>query len=374
MLTASRVRDLAAHTGDPAVASVYLDVDGRHRPVWADCVTAFDHLADQLVRRAAQRGDLSLSRSVDGDVARMRAWLQAGVDRERTRGVALFACAEQDYFEAVEVPAPLRDDAGVGAVPRVGPLVALLDGRRRALVALVDRRRLRVLRSELGEVSEVLAAEDPEPRAVDTSVEVGSFERHDGEAAEVHYRRAAGLVEQACRDAAPDHVLVAGPDDAVAGLTRHLPPPVAATVAGRLHLATTAGPAEVAAAVDGIEDAVDRARRAAVVEQLMARAGADDGGVLGIEHVLHALAAGKVGTLVVADGFGVAGSSCPSCGALHAGAAGGPCPVCGAELVACDDVVAAAVARSVAANASVVVCPAGELDAAAGGIGALERW
>ena len=383
MLTASRLRDLAAHVGDPAIASVYLDVDGSRRPVWADCVGAFDRLAERLAEQAARYGDNStsitdsrvpqLARSAGSDIARMRRWLDSGVDRDHTRGVALFACAEQDYLQVVEVPAPVPDGTALGPVAQLAPLLRLLDRRRPALVALSDRRQLRVFSSTLGELTEIATTEDPEPRRLDTSLEIGSFDRHGDEAAESHRRHVAATITRAMAAAGAEQVVLAGPDPAVTAIIRHLPEPVAAALAGRLRLAATATAVDVASALARLQEDVARQQRAVAIERLTARAGADDGAVLGVDHVLRTLGSGALATLLVCEDLVVPGGRCPTCGGLQGGPADEPCATCGGELVACHDVVALAVARSLTSGADVVVCDPGELDGA-GGIGAMQRW
>lgn len=127
MISEAAVRVLAARSGDPAVATIYLDVDGRHRPVRADYEAAFERLTDELRRRARARHDARVATDVDADIEAMRSWLGYGLDRRATRGVALFSNAERGYFEAVRLPRSVRDEAALGPAPRVTQILALLD-------------------------------------------------------------------------------------------------------------------------------------------------------------------------------------------------------------------------------------------------------
>src|SRR6185437_13033052 len=98
MIDTAQLRELARRTGSPTVSSVYLDVDGRHRPSRAGAEAAFEPLAAHL-RRAAN-GDMELLEAVQSDAQRMRNWLAHDLDRTATRGVAMFACSNQDWFVA----------------------------------------------------------------------------------------------------------------------------------------------------------------------------------------------------------------------------------------------------------------------------------
>jgi peptide subunit release factor 1 (eRF1) len=301
----------------------------------------------------------------------MRGWLGRDLDRSTTRGVALYSCSEQDFFQVVEVPRPVRDHAGLGPTPHVAQLVAVLDAHERCLVALVDHRRLRVLRVELGEVTELPGALDREARAVDTSIELGSFERHTEDVTRAHYRHAAALVERALADWPADRLIVGGPDDGVAGLEAHLPPSIRGKIIGRAGVRASANLREVADAVAGIEDAAERRRQAEVVEELRQRTASGRRGVVGLEATLDSLAQRRAGTLVVSDGFSAPGARCPTCS--WRGVDVRRCPSCGSTTVEIDDVVELAVDEAAAQGAKVELCRGTDLDRF-GRIGAIERY
>lgn len=371
MITESSIRELSTHLGEPAVSTVYLDLDGRHRPIRADYEAAFERLADDLRRRARSRHDERLSRGVDADLECMRAWLGEDLDRAETRGVAMFSCSEQGFFDAVELPRSVRDQAALGPTPRVSQLLALLDKRERFLLALVDRRHLRLLHFEFGEAEELPGVVDPEPRAVDTSVEVGSFERHSEEVARVHFRRVGDRVARALAQWPADRLIVGGPDESVAGLEEYLPESARDRIVGRVSVRVSATLREIAAASLEVEEAVERRREADLVEQLRERVASGRGGLAGLEAVLAALSERRVGTLLVSDGFVAPGATCPACGRLSLDV--GQCPACGTANVEIDDIVEAAVDAAVAQDARVEFSPANELDSF-GRIGALERY
>lgn len=370
MITEAVVRELAMYRGEPTVTSVYLDVDGRSRPVADDYRAAFEWLSADVRRRARSSGDTRLRRAVERDIERMRAWLGRDLDRSTTRGVALFSCGEQDFFEVVEVPRPLRDHAGLGPTPQVAQLVAVLDKHERCLVTLVDHRRLRVLRVELGEVTELPGTLDWEPRAVDTSIELGSFERHTEDVTRAHYRHAAGLVERVLADWPTDRLIVGGPDDGVAGLEAHLPRSIRGKIIGRTSVRASATVRQVADAVLGIGDAAERRHEAEVVEELRQRTASGRRGVVGLAASLDALARGRAVTLVVSDSFRAPGARCPTCG--WRGVDVRQCPSCGTTTVEIDDVVELAVDEAAAQGTKVEFCRGTGLDRF-GRIGAIER-
>jgi peptide chain release factor subunit 1 len=369
-IASARMRRLAVHRGDPVISSVYLDVDGAHRPVAAMYEEAFDQLAADLRRRARAWVNPRAVRSVDGDIGRMRVWLGGGFDRAVTRGVALFACSEQEFFEAVELPLAVRDEASIGPAPRIRQLVELLDEPEPFVLALVDRSHLRLFRIDRHTVEEVPTRVTRQERAVDTSTELGSFERRDEEAERIHLRRAAGEVDDAARSWPVRQVVLGGPDDAVAELERLLRPTTRELVIGRARVRVAAPAEEIAAAARGVADSAERRRQLEVVEKVRQHA-AGARGVVGLEATLAALADRRVATLLVGDGFSAPGASCPTCG--HLGPDIRQCPLCGGMNVHTEDIVEVAIESAVAQGADVEFCRDTELDRL-GSIAAIERY
>ncbi len=372
MLTAAGIRALATHRGEPVVTSVYVDVDGRTRPVADDYRAAFARLAGNLRHRVRTVGDRRTERAVSADIDLMRVWLARDLDRSATRGVALFSASEQDWFEAVELPGPVHDDAGIGPAPRVVQLLAVLDDDEPVVAVLVDRRRLRVLLVALEELAEIADLVDWEDRAVDTTVELGGHQRHTDDQTRHHYERAARLVEQAIADWPGARLVVAGPDRAVAGFEDHLRPDTRQRIVGRAGLSLAAGTRGIHHAIATIARAAGRRNKAETVEQLrQAAARSERRGVVGLEATLAALAEERVGALVVAEGFSAPGARCPACG--RTGIAVRRCPSCGTTTAEIDNVVEDAVGQALSQGATVAFVPGAELDRY-GRIGALTRY
>jgi peptide chain release factor subunit 1 len=371
MVTEAEVRDLAAHRGDPVVTSLYLDVDGGHRPAPADYDLAFHRLADDVVRRARASDDDALSRAVEADVDTMRGWLNRGLDRTTTRGVALFASSGTGFFQPIELPRPVRDDSGMGPAPHVGQLLATLDEHQRFLVALVDKRQLRLIRVELGEPTELPGIMEPDRRYVDKANEVERFEHTHLELDRAHYRRAADAVARALADWRTDRLVVGGPEEAVAGMQSYLSPAASQKVVGRVGASLTARARDIADAANAVAEAAERRRQTECVEELRQHAAAERQGVVGLEPTLAALADKRVASLLVSEGFTAPGARCPSCGWL--GPAVHVCPTCGTTTAEIEDVVELAIAEALGQSATVEFCRGTELDGF-GRIGAVTRY
>ncbi|HET9444561.1 MAG TPA: hypothetical protein VFO65_14645 [Acidimicrobiales bacterium] len=373
----STVQRLASFRAPPGVSSLYLDVDGAHRPVAATYERAFEHLAEELRRRARARADIrpadgpALLRSVEGDIDRMRAWLHDGVDRARTRGVALFSCSAEDWFEAVPLVAAVRDETWIGDGPRIRQLAEAADHPEPVLAALVDRAHLRLMRITGRQVEDLGSFVTPPERDVDHSVELGGWEHRHAEAVRAHLRRATAAVEDAVASGRCERLVLGGPAESVGALERALDPATRARVVGRVGVRGSAPVEEIAVAVRAVAEVAERQREAAMVEDLRQRSAAGDGGVTGLERTLAALGDRRVAMLLVREGFSAPGGACPECG--HVGPSLRQCPLCGATNVEIDDVVELAIEQAVTQGALVEFCRDTELDRF-GGIAAMGRY
>lgn len=370
-LSPARIRQLSSRRARPAISSLYLDVDGRHRPVATDVEHAFEWLADDLRRRASRRNDIALARSVEGDIDQMRSWLRAGLDRSSTRGVALFSCHAAGYFEAIVLPASVHDEASIGDGPRVRQLAEMASRTERLLVALVDKAHLRLLSVEQEQVGEDRAMTREPERAVDTSVELGSWEHHREEEARSHLREFAEGLAAATEADGVDQLVLGGPDEPVSELERQLDETVRARVIGRVSIGLEAPAREVATLARELAEATVRHREEVVVEELRAQAAGDHHAAVGLEATLEALGDKRVATLLVSEGFVAPGGRCPSCG--HVGPDIRQCAVCGSTNVEIEDVVELAIEEAIAQDAEICFCRETELERF-GRIGVLERY
>jgi hypothetical protein len=361
---------LATLRKTPVISSLYLDVDGAHRPVPATYQQAFEQMADELRRRARARDDPRVGRSVEGDVERMRAWLGKGIDRTVTRGVALFSCHEQGYFESLEVFVPVRDEAGIGYAPRIRQLLEVLDAPGPFLLALVDGTHLRLFVVDSHQINEHPTFVTRPERAVDTSVELGSWERHHAEVRRRHLRHAATEVDEAVRSLSVHQLVLGGPDEAVTEFTAFLHPTTRQLVIGQVGIRVAAPTEEIAPAARAVADRAERNHERALVEEVRQRTAGEHGGVIGLEATLAALTERRVSTLLIGDGFTAPGASCPSCG--HIGPDLRLCPACHATNVEIDDVVEVAIQLAVAQGADLEFCVGTELDRS--GVAAIARY
>lgn len=335
-ITADAIKELAVFRSEGTpVVTCYLDVDGRRYPRPAD----YELELDAMVRETLERdgGDV-----VADDLARICEFVKAGIDRTRTRGLAIFSSGDR-LWRVVEMPVPVANRVVVNAGPAVSQLEVVAQEGVRVGVLMVDKQRARILVYSLGELVRAEEVLDELPRAVDTlgHRDQGDPSHHAEALVAQHVRRAAREAFEVFQDTGVRDVLLAGPDRLCAAVERDLHPYVADRVRGRLHVPIDVSGETLREEVMAMEHDIAVAREAAVVERLRAAAGAGTKGVTGLVDTLAALADQRADSLVVSHGYGEPGWRCPACSTLAS--VGRACPRCEAEMDHIDDVVEEAV-------------------------------
>jgi len=239
------LRTLAEWSANGApVASLYVDVDGRKFPRKQDMLARAQALTHEL-QRQAQGLSRSAEASVGQDVQRILEHL-GGMDRGTTRGVAVFACSEAGLWEAVELPRPVPDLARLGEHPYVLRLEALAETYESFCTALVDREKARIFLARMGQIQDRTDILDDVPGQHDQGGWSQSrYRRHVEDHAYHHLKHVADELLRFWKTRGFEHLILAGPHEAVTELERLLHDYLRQRVIERITLPMTAGAAEV---------------------------------------------------------------------------------------------------------------------------------
>jgi len=369
VIAADVIRSLAGFRADHApVTSCYLDVDGRRFVRQRD----LEHELELLLRDA--RGRANGDQSVQRDLHKIEELVRGGLDRSRTRGLAIFACAAHDLWEVIPLPVPVRNRVVINHVPAVSQLEAVLEESEAMGVLLVDRQRARMFVFELGELTERSELLDELPRDVDVRGErdLGDGANHLKDLTAQHLRRAAEVAWRVFQEKGFEHLAIAAPDELAGGLEGALHPYLRRRLCGRIGVAVGAGLEEIRAAAIDMELRVERRKEADEVARLREAVATGRRGVAGLKGVLDALNDRRVERLVVSQGYTEEGWRCPQTGELAA--VGPKSKTTGADLERVEDVVEEAVEAALAQGCRVEICVDNpDLDVL-GRIGALLRY
>ena len=376
------LRKIAAwETNGLPVTSLYLDVDGRRWPRRSQYVRRAQDMIDDACREAeAQGGDAH--GSALGDKQRLESFVSEEFERSgRVQGLAAFSCSGAGLWEAIQVPQPVRDVARVLPGPYLVPLEAVLELAETFCTTIVDRARARIFASRLGEIEETSSVLDEVPGQHDQGGWAQArLQRHVEDHVQRHLKRVAEALLKLYEARPFDHLVLAGPEEAVAELERELHDYVGRRVLARIVLPITASTDEVLEKAVELERELEARREREAVERVVSEARAETGRAMaGVVDTLAALEASRVGTLVVTTGLQAAGIRCTSCG--HLAAQGERCELCGSEVVQVPDLVEEAVEVALERHCRVESVPSSK-DAprwvkdleSLGGIGALIRF
>ena len=372
-----RVRSLAVwETGGLPVTTLYLDVDGRRRPRRRDYVRRAETLTGAACDEArsgwGREGYLSVCR----DSNRIRSFVRDGLERRGSvRGLALFSCSGADLWEAVELSHPVRDGVRVALRPHLVPLEAVLELAETFCTVLVDRERARIFLSSLGEIDEVSRLLDDVPGQHDQGGWAQArLQRHIEDHVQRHLKHVAATLLRIQRGRPFDHLVLAGPEEAVAELERELHDYARRRTLARISLPMTASADEVLDRVTDLEVDLEARREREAVDRLRSEVASGTGrAVAGWADTLTALEANRAEILLLAEDLLAEGVRCERCGHLAA-RSDGPCEACGGSVVAVPDLVEEAVELALRHRCRLETVADGDALAELGGVGALLRF
>jgi peptide chain release factor subunit 1 len=234
------------------------------------------------------------------DVDRILAWLHDEA-RPSANGIAIFACADADFFEAVQLDVPIEEHAlFVGATPRVFPLLRLADRYRRCAAVVIDSHSARIFVFGLGEIEGASEIEGEKMRRTDAGGwSQARYQRHVDHHVAQHVKDVVDALDDITRTESIGHVVVAG-DDVVVPLVRaQLPKHLADTIVDVIRLEMTAGEPEIMDRTLAAVRAATAREDAEMVTAALDALRAGGLGAAGVNAVRTALENGQVHELLI---------------------------------------------------------------------------
>ena len=261
---------------------------------------------DSFVRKAfADRAkglpaDSPERESFEKDHERIRAYLDNENNRS-SQGVAIFACAGADLFEAVQLDAPIEQHwLFIGSVPHLYPLARVIENYPRYAALLLDTNRAQIFVFGLGTTERTETVVNPKTRR--TSKGGWSQARYQRRADNVHVNHIKEVIdtlERLVRDEDLQHVVVAGEEVALNILRDQLPKPLAEKLIDMTTWDRTAGEADIlASSLEALREK-DAETDAEKVDELIGAWRSGGLGVAGPESTLSALQLGQVDELII---------------------------------------------------------------------------
>ncbi|MGH2398764.1 MAG: VLRF1 family aeRF1-type release factor [bacterium] len=325
------------------VLSIALDVDPT-KPENQNEPPAYRIWLRNELRALLDHLDNDVRKRIKGAADRVEAF----VERERPQGRGLAIFAADELWRVHVLPVPLKNVVRFGR-PDVLPLLWAADEYEPYAVLAVSRERALLLIAYLGGTmvaqSDVLELDTRHWRfksgrpptftkGMGTGASRGT-ERDTFEARiEDHLRRlwsgAAEAADRWLQEARVERLIIAGPDEAASAVRNLLPAGARAKLVAVVPIPADADPDEIHRLTMRVALDEEHRRERALVEDLLARAPAGVGTIVGVEPTLEALAREQVITLVVDRNVDGQVYRCTKCGFVTAKVRPG-CPVCGGQ-------------------------------------------
>jgi len=232
--------------------------------------------------------------SFEKDVAAIERWLSEEV-RPSANGIAIFACSGADFFEALQLDAPIEQHRlTVGDRPHLAPLARIVDRYPRHAVVLADTNHARIYVFGRGRTIDREEVENEKLSRTDAGG--WSQMRYQRHVENLQLHHAKEVVEELRRIVAEDraqYVFLAGDEVIVPVLTSQLPKELEKKVVSVLRLDIRTPEDEVMnAAADALAERVAK-EETDRIEQLRGEWRSGGLAVAGTKKVLEALTNGQ---------------------------------------------------------------------------------
>ncbi len=376
-ITWDQLRELAEFRADKGCAvSLYLSLDPSEAPTAADVETRQNSLLSTAERLLDDRkGSLSRDQreALKGDLERIARWFEDGFERDRLRGVAVFAATLDNFWSTFALPDPVADEVKIAGELYLAPLARLAGRADGLLVAAVGRERGEVFQLRSGQLVEIADDTEEVPGQHDQGGQSqGRYVRHIDEIVERHWRRVADTLEGCVRKLRGARVVLVGAEDMRSDFEEILSNEVKNCLVGWASAEAHADATQLLEAAWPLLEKWWSKREEELLDRWREEAGKNGRATTGWAQTLEAASDARVELLLVQDGADEPAYQCPACG--RAQMKNGSCPLDGTTLEQRDGAFDLAVHQTLAHGGTVQVIRERRDLEPVGGVGALLRY
>src|SRR5262245_50706456 len=278
------------------VVSLYLDMRPNER--------GRDHFDPFLRKELSERLETFEAsgperRSLEQDIQKIHAYLEA-IDRS-ANGLALFACAAADLFEALPLAAPITQHRlYISDRPHLYPLARLIDEYPRAALLLANTNSARLFVVAANAVQRVERVENVKTKRHSMGGwSQARYQRHTENFHLHHAKDVADVLTRVVRDERIASIIVAGDEVAVPLLRAQFPKDVAERIVEVVKLDVRAAEHDVLETLTHALRRKDAESDRERVQSLLGEYRADGLAVVGYKATRKALDGGQVDELVI---------------------------------------------------------------------------
>ncbi len=354
-ITEKDILALKTFSSDQGVLTLYMDIRPERlqdNPLGL----RYKNLISPVRPEIHDRNALLLFDAVTADIGRL---LENTYSRSRGRGLAIFAAPQKfspkrdravryEKFLVYHLPEAPQDMLAWGATPALTPLLIQLDEHEPTGVVLTDRRRARFFVYYMGEAAEygISEVDETPPKTKALGWGAHNHEQWQEEQYRKHLRHVAAFTEAIADKAGWKWLVLAGPDEIPAELTRYLAKPLKDKLLDAITLSLNVTYNDVRDKVAPLVQEAEVREEAQILKTFIGELARESGrAVAGLADATLAAQQARIDTLIFPPDFIQPGWQCQSCGGLIADLADTPpeqCIYCGGPLKKIPDIVTVA--------------------------------
>ncbi|MBI4208966.1 MAG: hypothetical protein HY538_04590 [Deltaproteobacteria bacterium] len=317
MINLNQVESVRQFNGDPNyVSSLYLRFDSQRPKAGADALAVKSII--QTKKRKLARWGLTThqQQEVSRDLGRIQDFVNEGLDRRSSNGLALFACGPRKLWEVIYLPQGFPSDLFINPKPHITPLLSLIQQYHRWGVLLVDRGRARFVEVYLGAVGERITINSDVPPKVKAGGFAGysakRIARHIEDRVHQHWKEVADQVFRYFKQNRFDFLILGGNLATLKEFWGSLHPYLEERIVDQWAVPIQISLSEVLQRTSEVEMKLRRQWGDEKVGELQEKQKLGKA-VLGVRETLKALQLGRLASLYLVEPFKVSGTHCSSC-------------------------------------------------------------
>ena len=373
-VTWSHLRELAAfRTENGCAISLYLNLDPSEVPTPSGAQSRMNALL--AAAEKVDRSDLThdARAGLKRDFERIGRWFDDDFAREGSRGLAIFAAGNDNFWSPLPLPEPVPDGVRVGGDFYLAPLVPLVARSDGAIIAVVGREQGQLFRLRGGRLHEIAQQFDEQPGQHDQGGwSQARYQRHIEKLVQEHLKGVAEELDKTRRRARALKVVLVCSEEMRGEFTDALSTEARESIAGWAPAEAHATPAQLLEAVTPVLEKAQAKEEQEAIGRWREEAGRNGRASSGWAETLEAASDGRVEVLLFRAGVDHPAFRCPACG--RAAVSGGSCPLDGTSLEPVDAGVDLAVHQTLAHGGSVWAIRHHDDLAPVEGIGTLLRY
>lgn len=299
----------------------------------------------------------------------------------KSKSLAIFSCADQDFFRAHPLSVPVNDQVQTTEHPVVRPLIHIMEAYGHWGIVLVDKQGARLFSFHLGDLEETegFLGEEIKQTKRGGASSLRGMRGGSSSSANIENiidRNMDEIAEYAGTFFKTRHIrriMIGGGDDNIVRFKESLPKSWQSLVAASFPLSMTSDYSEILEHAFQVAKEAEHGQQSKMVKQAITLAAKGSNGVIGLNDTLNAIHTGQAQTVLVLESYSEHGFRCTGCGFMTIQALA-LCPFCSGAFVKIDDAVEMSVRVAKQKNASILIIPENNALKEAGSIAAILRY